>query len=333
MDKSKIWNKLLELEVATVMPTMDRKKELIKYLEVYIKNVKIPTTMVLVDGSLEKDRLSDFEIINLTTGPIKKIVILDQERGRGVGPARAKGVYWVMENTDIEYIFNTEDDSQIGEECIERLAAVQYQEPLFGYVGSVGNYTSFWRDFTKNSVVFYTNIGIAWMLTRNFIDKCGNFDTTLGLREDVELGVRAWKNGFYAAAIHAPVIHSRSNADFKAGDPPWMEAVFKIKEKFGDFIKTTKKGAISINRKVFQYPDVTYWVTDDLELIILSEEKKKQIEIEAELKEIKISKVKEFLSRSIFNCCNGPKSCENRIYNVRKKDCKSCFILAMDKFK
>lgn len=245
--------------VACVIPTMNRRDELIKCINNWADVCTMPTVMVIVDDSPDRaDRLTDSEIEYLTRGSVIRIVVLTDNPGTGVGPARYWGVEWVMKNTHLRYILNTEDDCMIHEECVERLVNVQYQDKRFAYVGTAGNYTSFWyKEWWDESVKFYANLGVIWSFTRDFITHAGNFDPELRLREDVEMGLRAYQFGYWAVAVHAPCTHRRSNAEFKPGDPPWMEACERIKSRYGDMITVNKRGSI-IPRGL--YPKKKFWI-------------------------------------------------------------------------
>jgi len=266
MSESDMLTTLRGLRIACVIPTLNRRELLISFIKNYVVKCTIPTDLVVVDNSPDEFHLIEPECFELVQGTPHTLKSLAPHIGRGVGKSRAYGVDYVLKNTAHEFIINADDDAIIGNECIERLVAAAYQEPKFGYVGSAGNYLSFWRDFDSRSVKFYMNLGIVWCLSRSMLNVCGNFDTELSLREDVEMGLRSWANGFYTVAVWAPVVHKRSNPDFASGNDKWLESNSYIKAKYGDMITTTSNGQIRQNKKVFRYPDITYTVDDDLVL-------------------------------------------------------------------
>ena len=259
-----IINEITKKGVACVIPTKDRPQDLKECVKSYMNNCPIPTEIIIVDDSLDPIRAQD---ILEDQESWHKIQILTGNTMKGVGPARAYGVQYVLDKTDHQYIVNTEDDARIMLNSIERLLAVIYQEPTFGYVGTVGNYKAFWRDWESDEVRFYHNLGVLWAFNVEFIKQCGNFDVSLVLREDLEMCLRAWFNGYYVGAVEAPIKHKRSSSEYKAGDPPWMQANQQIQDKYGNFIKTTKNGRVMINKKVFTYPKIKYKLANNLRLL------------------------------------------------------------------
>jgi len=238
---------------------------------VLAKNCSIPLKIIIVDTSPPENRFSQNQVNSILEGSKHDgTVLYDCPVVGNVGAARAHGLNFCLKNTNCQYFINLDDDAVVLKTCIERLVAVPFQEPEFGYVGSAGNYPNYWRKdygWEDNHVKFYHNIGVCYLVTADFVSNCGGFDPNLQLREDVELGLRAWKNGYYVAAVHAPLIHQRSSSTFIRGNDLWMEASNYIVKKYPDLVTLGDKGNL---KPIFKYPEIAYRLNENYELYDLS---------------------------------------------------------------
>lgn len=250
-------SRIRDRDVSVILPTMNRRLHLLKCVETLRKNCSLTRLrLVVVDSTPstgDRVQLSELEEFGFHRA------VLIRSRPRGVGAARAVGVDWSMKRPKIRNMVFLEDDAFVGPDCLERLLAVQMQEPKFGYVGVVGGYVRFWKDrgWSENQIRYYSNLGVCWTFSREFVKKVGNFDPSLVMREDAEMGFRAWDNGFMVGAVLAPIRHSRSGESFKQGTPLWMESARQVESKYPELVKATSHGCL---RPRFKYPEKPYTI-------------------------------------------------------------------------
>lgn len=248
-------------EICCIIPSYKRSNSLIECVESYMKHTQTKSLVVIVDDSPEEERSSVATFASLVEKyPQHQVEVITTGGKNGVGAARNFGIDYCMNHPDYNFkaFFNFEDDARILGNATDNIWNVMSQDERFGYVGTIGNYVMWNHEFTEKSIRWMTNIGIYWAFSRGFLKDCGNFDLNLRLREDVEMGLRAWSNGYWVAAVHAPVFHKRSGSDFKAGEAPWMEACDYIQKKYGSQnVTVTRKGSIR-RRKSLSYPEFGY---------------------------------------------------------------------------
>jgi hypothetical protein len=166
-----------------------------------------------------------------------------------------------------DHVIYSDDDAFPKRNCIERMVALQHQDNRIAISATVGNYMRFWRDFKKDDVRFYHSLGIIYSISPEFISKCGLPNVDIVIRSDHEYLIRAWKNGYFTAAVYAPVKHKRfSDRDdgsklFDNKSKQWYSDAKKIEKLYPDMVKVTKDAKIRIK---FKYPDIKYKMGDDL---------------------------------------------------------------------
>jgi hypothetical protein len=171
---------------------------------------------------------------------------------------------------DPDHIVYIDDDAIPGRQCIERMVALQIQEPRFAISATSGNYTRFWRDFKRNSVKFYTSLGIAYSFLASAVKEVGFQDERIKVRSDHEYSLRMWDRGYWTAAVRAPVSHKRFADRDDGGTVPnnrskeWADDAELIRSLYPEKVRITKRSFNII--PTFKYPSLVYELDDDLVL-------------------------------------------------------------------
>lgn len=258
-------------KIAVVIPTYKRIKSVNKIIENICKfsaNNFSDLNIFIIDDdpdtSNNKILLEDTEIMAANC----KILLKEfkNKNKHGITGARKYAIKHAM-NINPDHVVYFDDDAYPKKNCIERMIALQHQDKKIAISATVGNYLRFWRDFKKDDIRFYHSLGIAYSINPEFIRRCGLPNTDIIIRSDHEYLIRAWKNGYYTAAVYAPVVHKRfadRDDGSKLADNKseiWLKDALKIQELYPDLIKVTKDAKIRIK---FKYPDIKYKMGEDL---------------------------------------------------------------------
>jgi hypothetical protein len=249
----------MKKRLAFCIPSIGR-EVLKKVIERAVKYVENPKLFVIADDSKEKDiKNRGYEKL---LGSNDEIVYLETEGSyTGAGNARNIAVQYVLDNTNIKYIFNSDDNAFIkSKSTIENIVSVMEQDERIGYCGSIGNFTIWYRDFDEYSARFFTNLGVLYCIKREVFEKAGNFDPYLECREDTEMGIRTWKAGYWVIAVWAPVDHTGSDT-FDNSSKRWMRMCKYVANKHEGDVIATKNG--QIRRRKINYPELEIGFDED----------------------------------------------------------------------
>lgn len=257
-------------KLAFCIPSIGRDvlEKVIKRAVKYVENDKL---FVIADDSKEKN-IKNKGYENLL-GKDDEIVYLETKGNyTGAGNARNVAVQYVLENTNIEYIVNSDDNAFIkSEKTIENMINTMEQDKRIGYCGTIGNYTIWYRDFDEFSAEFFTNLGVLYVVKREIFEKVGNFDPYLECREDTEMGIRTWNAGYWVVAVWAPVEHTRSDT-FDNSSERWMRMCNYVANKHKGDVISTKNG--QIRRKDLKFPDYEIGFDKDRNFYAIKKEEK-----------------------------------------------------------
>lgn len=237
--------------IAFCIPSIGR-DSLKKVIERLVEYVENPKLIVIADDT-EDNNISERDYENLL-GKNDELAYVETEGSyTGCGNTKHLATQYVLDNTDIKYIFNSDDNSFIkSSESVYNILNVMEQDDRIGYCGSIGNYTIYYRDFDEYSARFFTNVGVFYCIKREVLEKAGNFDPYLECREDVELGVRVWKAGYWVIAVWAPIEHTRTD-HFDNSSDRWQKMTNYVAEKHPGDVISTKNG--QVRRKDLKYPN------------------------------------------------------------------------------
>lgn len=191
-----------------VIPTEGRPEMLEKCLDTIEDKAILRLPVIIVDdGSAE--RVESFDFIRKRKKRFSfPIVVKRFEERKGPGAARKFGqAYW--HNRGRHYVIQMDDDAFIHNHCFENLYANALINDNYGIIGAIGSFRAFyqgnWREeFSINA------IGVCYIINKWAIDICGNFDSRFLARQDVDLAVRFWLNGFRVCVLpKADVNHVR----------------------------------------------------------------------------------------------------------------------------
>lgn len=171
-----------------------------------------------------------------------------------------------------EHIVYFDDDANPKAQCIERLVALQIQEPRIAVSATVGNYTKFysWREFKRDSVRFHTSLGIAYSFLASAVKEVGFQNEEIAIRADHEYNLRMWSRGYWTAAVRAPVAHKRFATRDDGGALPrnksdeWGADARLIASIYPELVRISK-GNWNIITK-FKYPATKLELDDNLVL-------------------------------------------------------------------
>lgn len=264
--KSNIAGKISKEKIALVVPTLGR-TSLEMCLRKFAENCSVKSDIFIAYDVLAPDfenKLPDDVVADIFKDSIHDYHYTETKKNFGIGAARRAGSVAAMKNTNARFIFHSDDDACIGKDCVERILAVMIQEKDFVYVGPIGSYRRWWRDFTRETVKFYHCIGVFYGLRRDHLEACGNFDNRFRIGEDIAVAMAAWRRGKYVGVIDADVTHKRSlsvaSKQLKEGQKGCMKLVG---EEFSDMVKIAKNGSM---RKQFDFPNLKYSLYDDYTL-------------------------------------------------------------------
>ena len=264
----KIIDEIRNLRISVVIPTMNRKKLLNRFIIKYVENCPLKTDFVFVNsGDSEVCINSELEDILLLSG--NNFHEIKSEK-RIVGYLRNIGIGYAVSNLDNEFIFTGDDDCYIGKLAVEKMLAPIYQNNKYAVIGHLGGYRCFMRDFKPDEIRFHAAIGVFWCTRKSIINIIGNVDSELIVREDSEFQARCWHNNYWTAIVDADVKHKRFQP-IDSGvrtipenySPEWNEACSIIEKKYPDIFKN-RSGKLY---RQFKFPEVKYHLDDDLKLL------------------------------------------------------------------
>ncbi|HKL23680.1 MAG TPA: hypothetical protein VJ895_02920, partial [Candidatus Nanoarchaeia archaeon] len=205
-------------------------------------------------------------------GDLFDTVLLQTEGSyNGCGLTKRMAIQYVLDNTKIDYIFNSDDNSRIDSEVtIPNILRTLKTVDKVGYCGTIGNYTIYYRDFDEYSARFFTNMGTFYGLRRDMLEDIGNFDPKLEGREDVELGVRAWKAGYWVVAVWAPIKHKTYHGKddiFEKNGELWTRCTKYVAEKHKGYVIATSNGQIRRTKKL-SYPEVEIGFDENMDFYV-----------------------------------------------------------------
>lgn len=252
--------KIRQQKIVCVIPTMNRNKFLERFFDKWDKHCPLHTEFVIVNGG-DKAPLDPL-------GDIKGIKVIHEKR-KGVGLARKIGIDYAMNYTKAKYIFTGDDDCYIGGLAIEKMLAPIVQNKKFACIGHLGGYRAFLRDFDEMEVRFYSTIGVLWVTRRDVVEKVGNLDEKLFVREDNEWQARCWSMGYWTAIVDADVKHKRHQPLEKGkrsipgnDNPAWNKTTDLIAKRYPGYFKS-RGGKLY---KIFDLPDHKFYLDKKLNL-------------------------------------------------------------------
>jgi len=238
---------------AVVIPTEGRPQLLKQCLDTIQKNSKLRLSVLIVDDGAKfpvnrlpfiRDRKDQYDFPITVKRPGK-----GKRQGAGFGRAYGQS-YW--HNRGRHWVIQMDDDAFIHEHCFENLYANAMIHDNYGIIGAIGSFRKFyqgnWQDeFSINA------IGVCYIVNKWAIELCGNFDRRMRARQDVDLAIRLWLNGFRVCVLpKADVNHIRFRTK-KEEDPDrvsmfqqWKvdagQLIGKKYEKFG--LKVSSNGTL-----------------------------------------------------------------------------------------
>lgn len=226
-----------------VIPTEGRPELLERCLRTIQEKAMLRLPVLIVDDGAKKPvkkldfikhkkELFDFPIV--VKRPAKLSGVKDGER-LGAGFGRAFGQqYWHARER--HWVIQMDDDAFIHNHCFENLYANAMINDNYGIIGAMGSFRQFyqgnWRD--EHSI---NAIGVCYIVNKWAIDLCGNFDRRMRARQDVDLAIRMWLNGFRVCVLpKADVDHVRFRTK-KEEDPERVEMFEQWKVDAGNLLK------------------------------------------------------------------------------------------------
>lgn len=240
-------------KISCIIPTFNRADMLYRNVKKYADSVSVSTDLFIIDDSFPNHkRLERKKIESLLSGSrvtLRELIIHKQNKGWPI--SMKEGVEKAL-NGSYNFFLCLDDDCTILKNCVERYLAVPLQDDQYGHISSHCNYKRWWRDWYPEMIKFYLTIGVAILHSRKFLEKAGNWNCDLSYHNDAEMALRAWKYGFYSAAVYGPFQHRRTGENFKKDD---TEKKFsngkKLEKLYPDLIKVAKNGNLL---RRFEFP-------------------------------------------------------------------------------
>jgi GT2 family glycosyltransferase len=270
----KLLFQISEKNISVIIPTYKRKSNVNKIIENISSKCSIKgITIIIIDDDEDTKGTSIIykDTLCLAEKRYHSVIELKNSSSiHGVASSRNVGIKKALKIKS-DHIICMDDDAFPGTNCFERLLALQIKEPRFAVSAVAGGYTKFWRDFQKDSVKFYTALGVCYSFSAEAIRSVGYQDTNLIIKSDQEYVLRMWNVGFWSGAVMAPIIHKRFSEREdgktlprdKSPDSPWVKDSYYIVKKYPHLVKTTKHGSITT---LFDYPKVKYTLDENYKL-------------------------------------------------------------------
>lgn len=246
-------------KLIAAIPTMDRPEIMVKNFKKMAENCTLPMDVVIVQD-INDENLALTKRDLLPTGCIESVKLRTFKGRRGVGHARMIGTREALK-MGADKILHSEDNVVMKPMSVERMCAPPDFDKRVGWVGPIGGYRQWDKEFTDQSVKFMVVPSVAFITTRICHEAIGNFEPKIPCCEDQEFGFRCWVNGWRVIAIHAPIGHKRTGETFVKGSELWKEGKRFIQNKFGDKVTTTKNW---MTRRNFAFPEEVWELSDDL---------------------------------------------------------------------
>ena len=268
-----IKKQISEERIACVIPTYNRAYAVYKNLMKFCESVSVKTDFFIIDDSKEEhERISESCVKAIVDGSchrLRQLVI--HKMNKGWGTSLNEGVTNALDGR-YQFVLCLDDDCTVLKNCVERYLALAIQDRRYAHISTHDNYRRFWRDWWRpNLVQFYLALGVAILQSRVFLEKAGNWDPNLTYHNEGDMALKAWKNGFYSAAVFGPIRHKRSGENFKIGDTEKAVRNGKVLEKrYPDMMKVSSRGYLL---RRFEFPPQPW----NLNLETLKLEKRRHI--------------------------------------------------------
>lgn len=271
MKSRSVFKAIRNTKVDCLIATYRRKGSFLERVKAYCDNVSVDTTFFVVDDSGREGAMTRQELSSVIHGDNKRLGKLIIHRdNKGGCASRNEVMKSALSVSDSPFLFSLDDDVTIKRNCLERYLACAIQEPRFCHLSTSWNYKRWWwnKGWKPEDVVFGVGLGIAILHPRWFIERYGTWHPTLEYHHDGEMAVRAWHNGYYAAAVFGEVRHARSGDNFPTNGKEFADMRLRFAKIFADkypgLIKYASDGKIL---RRFRYPTTKYRLDlDDLTL-------------------------------------------------------------------
>ena len=231
----------------------------------FARHSPAPSKIYLVDNSdpeyhVDVKKLEQHPVLN---GSKHQVIRIELPPRCGVGKARAVGTDAALYD-GCKKIFNIDDDATTGPGAVKHILRLMKAEPQFGQVGSTGS-LRLPAGFDRKSVLLMVVNGVYLCHSREFLIECGGYDKNLVMKEDHDMGLKAWRGGFYVGAVAADVAHKarrpnltndgqkawKNYYDFQ--DPEFQDTCRYLQGKHPEMVEITEDWRLKL---LFQYPDV-----------------------------------------------------------------------------